>query len=266
MNNWRFMGLWRLALIGFAVGMSLNALALAWDGDWTDAHSGRTGLFENPGSTDGQAGTDPPQKYYTAAPRDYSEVDPEELDDYFHRRDKNYTPYALARVDQDLHYNQLTVPKGYYLIKPGDAQDGSERVKLNNLNGPPLPDTGLVPVANAPNRVQPQSLNAPRSASPEPMPAVNTPASLNSPSPGVQAPASQNANAQGKVKVSPYEVLVIKRQGKVVMVVPIHRRQMYIPARKDKIPNRALAWVEEEDRHPVLKFYFHHWIYATDFQ
>jgi hypothetical protein len=259
-------------LFALMAGLLLCPQVLGWDGDWTDARSGRTGLFENPGSTDGSAGTDPPQKYYTAAPRDYIEVDPEELDDYFHRRNKNYAPYALARITQDLHYNQLTVRKGYYLIKPGDPQDGSPRVKLGNLNGPPLPNIGLIPVANAPDRKQPQVLNAPRSNSPQLTPAVLTsdPAALppltGQPSAGSSSAEAPSSGTSSKEKPSPYQVLVIKQQGKVVMVVPIHRRQMYIPARKDKIPNRALAWIEEEDRHPVLKFYFHHWIYSTDFQ
>jgi hypothetical protein len=286
LKRWNSTGIAAVRLFVLMVGLLLCPQVLGWDGDWTDARSGRTGTFDNPGSTEKTAGTDPPQKYYTAAPRDYIEVDPEEIDDYFHRRNKNYTPYALARITQDLHYNLLTVPKGYYLIKPGDPEDGSPRVKLENLNGPPLPETGIIPVANAPDRVAPQVLSTPRhgmtqltpavlSSDPAALPPMAGPQSTGQltlpPMTGQQA-TSQASSVQSspgqasKVKPSPYQVLVIKRQGKVMMVVPIHRRQLYIPARKDKIPNRALAWVEEEDRHPVLKFYFHHWIYSTDFQ
>ena len=212
--------------------------AQAWDGEWTDAKSGRTGLFEDPGSTHGQAGTDPPQKYYTPAPRDYADVDPEELNDYFKRWDKDYSPYALARITQDLHYRQFVLPKGYYLIKPGDIQDGSPHVKLKNLE--------------------------PTIAESEPLPEVEEDAQPTSKKKASKKPSPKKNETT--LQHSAYQVLVIKRQGKVIVVVPIHRRQFYRPAYHDKIPNRALAWVEEEDRHPVLKFYFHNWLYATDFQ
>lgn len=233
--------------VGYRSERQLCLQALAWDGDWTDAKSGRVGLYDNPGSTDGQAGTDPPQKYYTSSPRDYSEVDPNELDDYFHRYNKNYTPYALARITQDLHYNYLVVPKGYYLVKPGGPHDGSARVNLQTLNTPPSDDPedlpGTIPIAT---QTYAQTTGDPAT---------------------ISVPLTNGAPPQ---KVNPkkpvYEVFVIKRQGKVIAVVPIHRRQIYNPARKDKIPKQALAWVEEENRHPVLKFYFQHWIYSTDFQ
>jgi hypothetical protein len=228
----------------------------AWDGNWTDASSGRVGLYDNPGSTDGQAGTDPPQKYYTASPRDYAEVDPDELNDYFHRRNKDYTPYALARITQDIHYNSWVIPKGYYLIKPGDAEDGSPQVNLGMLNGPQpsYAPKAMIPIANGPI-ISPM---------PSPDPDMSTPNPMPDPNPGSGAHASIKPQANPKKKV--YEVLVIKRQGKVIAVVPIHRKQSYYPAHKEKIPSKALAWVEEEDRHPVLKFYYHHWIYSTDFQ
>jgi hypothetical protein len=214
--------------------------AQAWDGEWTDAESGRTGLFEDPGSTHGQAGTDPPQKYYTPAPRDYADVDPEELNDYFQRWDKDYSPYALARITQDLHYRQFVLPKGYYLIKPGDIQDGSPHVKLKDLE--------------------------PAIAESQPLPEVEDEdaAKLTGKKQSPKKPSKKSNETT--LHHSAYQVLVIKRQGKVIVVVPIHRRQFYRPAYHDKIPNHALAWVEEEDRHPVLKFYFHNWLYATDFQ
>lgn len=260
--------------VGLAVSLLLPLMnllggnsALAWDGDWTQARSGRL-IFDNPGSTDGQAGTDPPQKYYTPAPRDYSEVDPDELSDYFNRKNKDYSPYALARISQDLHYNSQMVPKGYYLIKPGNKNAGSPRVNLKTLNGPPLPDdTGLAPVSNYPDALPKQVLvsavntNPPFAAPDESLPDT-TPAL----DPAMAPSAGKNVKKKPAPKNPLYEVFVIKRQGKVVLVVPIHRKQMYVPGKKDKVPDRALAWVEQEDRHPVLKFYYHNWIYSTDFQ
>ena len=229
--------------------LTLSNHALAWDGDWTQAESGRVGLFDDPGSTQGQSGVpDPPQKFYTPAPVDYAEVDPEELNDYFNRRDKNYSPYALARITQTLHYSQRAIPAGYYLIKPGDRHDGSALVNLDTLNGPSPAETGLIPVSNQTNH-----------SSSVVSPALSPQGAINPVKP---------VGKGSKTQVNPpiYETLVIKRQGKVVLVVPIHRRQIYIPARKDKIPARSLAWVEDEGGHPVLKFYARPWIYSTDFQ
>lgn len=247
----RISGLKRFLQIGLSglvlAGCTVGSLAWAWDENWTQARSGRVGLYDNPGSTDGQAGTDPPQKYFTSSPRDYADTDPEELDDYYHRYRKDYTPYALARITQDIHYNSWVIPKGYYLIKPGEAEDGSAQVNLEMLNGPQpnYASNAIIPISNSP-------LATPASAQSTVMPKASpsTPAS------------TTKANPKKKV----YEVLLIKRQGKVIAVVPIHRKQIYNPSRKEKIPNKALAWVDQEDRHPVLKFYYHHWIYSTDFQ
>ncbi len=110
----------------------------AWDGNWTQGRSGYgNDIFEDTGRSDGQAGTDPPQKFWKADPRDYANVDPEELHDYFDKRkNRDYVPYALTRVEQALQYQNFTLPKGYYLIKPGDANEGSPLVTMGSLQSP----------------------------------------------------------------------------------------------------------------------------------
>ncbi len=255
-------GCWQKTLWGFLLLTTLvQPVGLAWDGDWTDASSGRVELYDNPGSTEKQAGSDPPQKYYTAAPRDYDEVDPRELDDYYHRFNKNYTPYALVRITQDLHYNSWVIPKGYYLVKPGEVQEGSPQVNLQSLSGPQpsYASKSMVPVSNTP-KMLPDADEPEDPADPALSAAIQP----------VSGSASGMTPASGHFSLRPpkkfYQVLVISRQGKVIAVVPIHRKQAYAPARKEKIPRRALAWLEDEDRHPVLKFYDQHWIYSTDFQ
>jgi hypothetical protein len=252
--------LYVLCLLGLFMPISL---VWAWDGDWTQAQSGKGDIFDDPDSSQGKAGTDPPQKYLTPNPRDFADVDPEELDDYFDRYKKEYAPYALARIYQDLHYNDRIIPKGYYLIKPGDTNDGSPRVNMKTLYPPPTSQT--IPVMQPSN-----SLPALADAD-QPATWDNT----MRPSPG-QTPSSgspkvtPDPNASGAQKIDPkdpvYQVFVLKRNGKVMAVVPIHRMETYKPPRKEKIPKHALAWVEMEDRHPVLKFYYKKRVYCTDFQ
>ncbi len=206
--------------------------AWAWDMRWTNAVSGNGDVLYDAGSSHGTAGTDePPQTFHAPPPRDFADVDPEELDDYFDRRNKDYVPYALARVERNIVYNgQLMLPKGYYLIKAGDDMDGSPRVDARLWNAPQVSAAASV-----------QSLP----------PAASTSTVGQNP---------QNAKAPS------YRVFVIKRLGKVVAVVPIHRVEAYKPPQKEKLPRQALAWVEMENRHPVLKFYYKKRIYSTDFQ
>ncbi len=199
----------------------------AWDGDWTQGRSGYgNDIFEDTGRSDGQAGTDPPQKFWKADPRDHANVDPEELHDYFDKRkNRDYVPYALARVEQALRYQNFILPKGYYLIKPGDANEGSPLVTISSLQ---------TPVENS-------------SAPAQPVQPGNRPASLSK-------------------RVAFYQSFVIIRQGKVLGVVPVHRMTPYKPPREVKAPRQALAWVAWENRRPVLKFYYKKWLYETDFQ
>src|SRR3712207_5109025 len=82
--------------------------SLAWDGNWTQAESGRGGVIYDPGTTQGNAGTDErPQRFFIPPPRDWAHVDPEEPDDY---KRKDYTPYALARITQTVQYQGRTIP------------------------------------------------------------------------------------------------------------------------------------------------------------
>lgn len=234
--------------------------AFAWDGNWTHAKSGNErDLFNDPGRSDWQAGTDPPQKFWIPSVRDFADVDPEELHDYFDRKNRHYTPYALARVEQNIRYNNLTIPKGYYLIKPGDDNDGSPKVNLNTLNGqrpssaPTQPET--LPIAATQN-LPPLETEVEEEAVPSAihqLPALPNP--TNNPPPTIDPKAPM------------YQTFVIIRQGKVIGVVPIHRMSQYQRADKhEKKPKTAMAWVEWVERKPVLKFYYKKWVYETEFQ
>lgn len=121
-------------LMSLAYCLSLSPNSNAWDGNWIDAPSGDY-LYDSEDST-GKAGFSPdPQTYFEAAPRKFEDVDPEELSEYFgkHRR-PDYSPYALLRLTQTLHYGaDITLPLGYYLVKAGDAGDGSP--KAHDPNG-----------------------------------------------------------------------------------------------------------------------------------
>jgi len=248
-------------ITGLIIGIGLCPLGWAWDGDWTHAHSGKVGLFDDPGSSDGKSGTDPPQKYYKANPRDFVDVDPEELDDYFNRYKKEYSPYALARITQNIRYNNVFIPKGYYLIKPGDINDGSPRISLKNVE----PPTELV----APNAVPIGRLAATQPVMDE-IPAVDTetlPPMPPSAYPETPSPPSPPATGNTLKSGEPvYQVFVIKKLGKVVAVVPINRMEIYKPKRKEHVPKHALAWLEQENRRPVLKFYYRKRLYSTEFQ
>ena len=259
----------QLCVLGVMILLvAISASALAWDGDWTQASSGRVGLFDDPDSTQGKAGTDPPQKYYTPNPRDYIDVDPAELGDYFNRYKKEYSPYALARITQNIHYNNVSIPKGYYLIKPGDANDGSPKVSLKTIE-PPV-------------TFNENDLNAPPDAAVEPAlpplegeyPAVDNEAvysrKARAAAPESASPQGTRPAPQGRPNIKSdepvYRVFVIKRSGKVIGVVPINRMEVYRPKWKEHAPRQALAWMEMENRHPVLKFYYRKRIYSTDFQ
>src|SRR5690242_16117103 len=76
--------------------------AWAWDGNWTQAESGRGDVIYDPDSTQGMGSVkDRPQKYFIPPPRDWADVDAEEGHDYKH---KDYAPYALARINQGISY------------------------------------------------------------------------------------------------------------------------------------------------------------------
>ncbi|WP_373532127.1 hypothetical protein [Vampirovibrio sp.] len=246
-----------IAFLSVALTLINPARGWAWDGKWTKAKSGNAeDLFDDPGRSQGKAGTDPPQKFWMAGPRDYVDVDPEELSDYFDRKNKDYTPYALVRVEQTLHYQNLHLPKGYYLIKPGDGMDGSIKANIETLDDyGPKPPQAVPPVTTSPlppleTEVETEIENT------ENPPAALPPTSL----PTRSRPQGLSA------RVPVYQTLVIIRQGRVVGVVPVHRMSTYRPTQKQKIPRHALAWVEWEERRPILKFYDKKWVYETEFQ
>lgn len=242
-----------------------TAIAAAWDGDWTDGKSMRGAIFDDPGSSHTQAGTDPPQKFTTPPPRDFADVDPEELDDYFQRYKKEYTPYALTRVSETLRYGNVVIPKGYYLLKPGDPTDGSPRVSLQTENIQ-LAAVSTSTTAGASENKPEEANKAQQSQqiySSKPPGTSSNPTSVAAPAqPATGKPASKAQQAP----VPKYRVFILKSKGKVIASIPIHRMEPYSPLHKDHISKRALAWIDHEDRHPVLKFYFKKWIYSTDFQ
>jgi hypothetical protein len=238
---------------------SLLPVGLAWDGDWTSGASGEY-LYDSE-STQGKSGvTTAPQNFLIPPVPDYDDVDPEELDDYFRHGKREYSPYALARVSRELRYNdKIVIPQGYYLVKVGDFRDGSPKTNISQA--------GVTLSLEKPSRRKPST----KKTLPEDVPAIKS---------KKHAPP-----------VLP-RVFILKKLGKVVAVVPIHRAEHYIPAldrhkdkaekgepekppsppegwetkTKKKLPSHALAWIEIEDRRPVLRFYHRHLLYSTTFQ
>lgn len=214
------------------LGSLFTNAAWAWDGDWTDGRARMGEYLYDKGSSQGKAGSDPPQTFLIPPTREYIDVDGEELSDYFNRHNKDYAPHALTRISQTLYYGPTKIPKGYYLIKIGLLGAGS------------------------PNSKQKADAEA----------AVQTLPPLN-PKPATQAAPYTSPKAPVNAsKLPAYRQLVFIQTGRVIATVPIHRVQAYKPDKKDKIPKHALAWIEIEDRHPVLKFYNRHWLYSTDFR
>lgn len=243
------------------ISLIAQQAALAWDGNWTHAKSGNErDLFDDPGRSDKQSGTDPPQKFWIPSVRDFADVDPEELHDYFDRKNRHYTPYALARIEQNIRYNNLTIPKGYYLIKPGGENAGSLKVNLQTVNGPlPMPQAttsaAMLTPAASPSLppLETEVEEAVDVDSSGQLPAMPTP--VNNPPPTIDP------------KAPIYQTFVMIRQGKVIGVVPIHRMSQYQRTdKKEKKPKTAMAWVEWAERRPVLKFYYRKWVYETEFQ
>lgn len=209
----------RILLSLLLAGMTLPGWA--WDDSWTQGRSGRGDAIYDPWDSTGNSGQkERPQTFFIPPTPDYVDVDPQELSDY---KKKDYSPYALARITQNLVYRGMVIPKGYYLIQPGNAGSGSPRVKMQATQ---------------------------------------------------QLPSmAQTANGQASSPTEPtdpknpvYQVFVLKRLGKVVAVIPIHRSESYQPAGKTKPPKQALAWLDTESNHPVLKFYYKKQIYTADFE
>ncbi len=102
--------------------------ASAWDGRWTRAVSGEWPLVD-PGSSEGKTGIkEHPQTFFIPPPRDFADVDPEEMDEAAGRM---YTPYSAVRFTQDLSYLNKQIPQGFYQVKLGQWNDGSPNVNLS---------------------------------------------------------------------------------------------------------------------------------------
>lgn len=274
-------------LVCFA--LALSSVAWAWDGDWTHARSGEgQGYIYDKKDSTGDAGTkERPQNFLIPPVRDYADVDPEELSDYFDRKNRHYSPYAMARITRELRYNNVVIPKGYYLVKPGDIYDGSPRTNLNTLYGRPA----NTPMTAPPSQISREDRTAMADADPSVLDGMY--ASIEARSNGserlyeVQTPsasATVHMSEDGVgLRLDPmpvpekdppevdkerrvYRTFVLKRLGKVVAVIPVHEMETYWPKWKEHIPRHALAWVEVQDQRPVLRFYYKHRIYSTYFQ
>jgi hypothetical protein len=344
---------WRIPIRAFSLGLALSCClcqplgVLAWDGNWIEAPSGDF-LYDG-NDSQGKSGVSPaPQTYYEAPPRRYDDVDPEELSDYFGKgRRPDYSPYALLRLTQNLHYGpDITLPAGYYLVKAGDAGDGSPKAhdpsgasgdKTLQKTGPVQPTggparggssidpgaypdtTGLLAIeeiadasAAMPERF-PTSLKAAQSGDEVSLAGFLDGGSLEEISKDARqssilddkGPLLLAANAANDLPVGvpdnrpkkihrltgpfrkiippsatdPYapsrhdekifhlpRVLIFKKLGRVVAVVPIHRVQRYIPKDNGKIPPHPLIWLDHEDHRPVMKLYDRHLLFSTDFQ
>ncbi len=309
--------------------------ALAWDGNWTEAKSGND-FYADPNSTDGTSGTPlTPLSFFTAPPRKFVDVDPDELNDYYKRGvRREYSPYALARISHDLHYNGITIPLGYYLIKAGDSDAGSPKTNLRSVSTSPaktadaIQDTSLPPTLAEQSQRRRMASKSPSGAFnggalPYPqrqahdLKPVSLPGTITSNTTSVPSStrvytspesddsalsrdsylpvqyASPNAGgnpfpnagtgtaAQYKPKkpflrqVAPnlgtpatpvFRTLVFKQLGRVIAVVPIEQVQQYQREKKEKVPNRALAWVEMDGDIPILHYYLDKCLYTTRFQ
>jgi hypothetical protein len=253
--------------------------AFAWDGSWTHAKSGQDYLYDEKNSQ-GNAGTkERPQKFLIPPTPDYIEVDPEELHDYFDRKNRHYAPYALARITRGIRYNNVFIPKGYYLIKPGDLNDGSARVSLKTLQGYEAPPSSQ-PGAETAHTGTPEADSTPEE-SPSVTDGLAKAISARSkresagPSTSAGSPSTTGEEIAPRLQPNPPQVsdkervhrsFVFKQLGKVIAVVPIHEMETYRPPKGEKAPKQAVAWLELQDQRPVLRFYYRQRIYTTYFQ
>jgi hypothetical protein len=72
--------------------------------------------------------------------------------------------------------------------------------------------------------------------------------------------------AEPPKKLPTQQVFIFKDHGNVIAVIPIQKMSIYKPKRKDKVPKFSLAWLEEENRQPVIKYYDKHWLFSTTFE
>jgi hypothetical protein len=265
--------------------LAASSAAWAWDGNWTEAKSGQDYLYDEKNSQGKSGVKEPPQKFLVPPTPDFADVDPEELHDYFDRKNRDYAPYALARITRSIRYNNILIPKGYYLVKPGDLNDGSVKVSLKTLQGFEAPPSGQ-PGEESGNttalKTDPQPEESPsvteglhkaisarsRQESAGPFTnAASAPATGEEVVPRLQPkPVPQPNPPQVSDKERVHRAFVFKQLGKVVAVVPIHEMESYHPPKGEKAPKQAVAWLELQEQRPVLRFYYRQRIYTTYFQ
>jgi hypothetical protein len=265
--------------------LTAASAAFAWDGSWTHAKSGQDYLYDEKNSQ-GNAGTkERPQKFLIPPTPDYIEVDPEELHDYFDRKNRHYAPYALARITRSIRYNNVFIPKGYYLIKPGDLNDGSARVSLKTLQGYEAPPSSQ-PVTESGNAITMQTASQ-NEESPSITDGLASAISARSrqegagPSTSAASPSATGEEVAPRLQPKPvpqpnppqvsdkervHRAFIFKQLGKVIAVVPIHEMESYRPPKGEKAPKQAVAWLELQEQRPVLRFYYRQRIYTTYFQ
>lgn len=101
-----------------------------WDNNLIDADSGVEFNLQDPNSSEDKSGIkkDLPQTFFIPPPRQFDDVDPEELDE---QAGKDYTPHALVQVRSNIRYRNVVLKKGYYQVKLGQIQDGSPNSRLH---------------------------------------------------------------------------------------------------------------------------------------
>lgn len=215
-----------MAETGFWDDNFTHAKSGIWDDNFTRAKSGVEGDLLDPGNSDGKSGLKvPTQTFFIPPPRDFENVDPEEIAD---NKKKDYSPYALALFPQNFVYRGVTISKGYYQVKLGDRNDGSPKANLNELaKKPPSRQT----VNFAPNGL-------PEDAVPQ---------------------TSEASDDFDDVK----RTLVLKKLGNVVLVLPVDRREVRKRAKGEKKIKRPISKVEFENHMPVLKYFIKNTVYST---
>lgn len=195
-----------------------------WDDTFTRAKSGVEGNLMDPGNSDGKSGLKTPPQTFFIPPPRYFED--VDPDELDDTRKKDYSPYALARFTQTVTYQGKRLETGYYLVKLADRWGGSPKTNLHTLT----------PVATT----QP--------GAPGMQPAIQSPPTT------IPEPEGDDTR----------QTLVLKQLGKVIMVLPVHRKERYKPPKGQKRSRHAMAEVVMENHRPVLKYYFKKMVYMTD--
>lgn len=158
-----------------------------WNGEWTDATDGYHYSHPDPGSSEGKSGNKPqdkPQHYWIPDPRQWADIDPQQLKDY---QGYHYSPYAQLQVWQPLIYGPWKLEKGYYQIRLGQRTDGSSATRLQ-----PTDEARIATGTTA---------------------SSSLPASIDS--------SQRQSTRRHRATPPPYEVLLIYKLGKVRAVVPV---------------------------------------------